>query len=142
MPDAAAPLARRLSSLFYEAILLAAVLWLAALPYTLLETALDMPHVRGAYQAYLAFAAGLYFVSQWTRGGQTLAMKTWRLKLERRDGGALTPRDATLRYLAAFAGLAALGSGFLWAFFDRDKLFLHDRLARTRIVDLKQRSER
>lgn len=141
MPEAAAPLARRLFSLFYEVPLLAAVLWLAALPYTLLETELDMPHVRPAYQVYLASVAGLYFVWQWARGGQTLAMKTWRLKLERRDGRALTLRDSTLRYVAAFAGLAALGFGFLWAFLDRDKHFLHDRLAGTRIVELRQQSE-
>ena len=142
MPEAAAPLVRRLYSLLYEAILLAAVLWLAALPYTLLESELDMPHVRPAYQVYLAAVAGLYFVWQWTRGGQTLPMKTWRLRLERRDGGALTLRDAMLRYVAAFAGLAALGFGFLWAVFDRDKLFLHDRLARTRIVSLGDTGER
>jgi uncharacterized RDD family membrane protein YckC len=113
---------------------LAAVLWLAALPLALFETELAVPHVRPAYQAYLALVAGVYFVAQWTRGGQTLAMKTWHLKLERRDGGALTPRDAVLRYVAALAGLAALGLGFLWALFDREGLFLHDRMAGTRIV--------
>ena len=135
MPQAA-PLARRLFSLFYEALLLAAVLWLAGFPLALIEGALGLPHVRPAYQAYLVFTAGLYFIVQWTRGGQTLAMKTWRLKLERRDGGALTLHDAAVRYVIALAGLAALGLGFLWALFDREKLFLHDRIARTRIVRL------
>src|SRR5204862_6019955 len=85
--QAAAPLARRLFSLFYEVLLLAAVLWLAALAYALVESALSVPHVRPLYHAYLVLVAGIYFAAQWSRGGQTLAMKTWRLKLERRDGG-------------------------------------------------------
>jgi len=121
-------------SLFYEALLLAAVLWLAALAFALLESELSVPHVRPAYQAYLTLVSGVYFVVQWTRGGQTLAMKTWRLKLERRDGGALTFAQAATRYLVALAGLALFGFGFLWALFDRERLFLHDRIARTRIA--------
>jgi uncharacterized RDD family membrane protein YckC len=130
----AAPLLRRGFSLFYDAVLLIAVLWLAALPLTFIETEFALPHVRPVHQAYFVLVAGVYFISQWVLGGQTLAMKTWRLKLERRDGGALALRDALLRYVTALAGLAAFGLGFLWAFFDRERLFLHDRIARTRIV--------
>ena len=137
----AAPVVRRVLSLLYDAFLLAAVLWLAALPLALIEAELALPHIRPAHQTYLALVAGVYFVWQWVRGGQTLAMKTWRLKLERRDGGALRLRDAVLRYAAALAGLAAFGLGFAWAFFDREKLFLHDRIAHTRIVDLRSRGE-
>src|SRR5688572_8724309 len=133
----AATLSRRFMSLFYDAVLLAAVLWLAALPLAFVETELNVPHVRPAHQGYLALVAGAYFVWQWTRGGQTLAMKTWQLKVERRGGGALTLCDAVVRYVAALAGLAALGLGFLWAFFDREKQYLHDRIAGTRIVDLR-----
>lgn len=121
-------------SLFYEACLLAAVLWLATVPFAFIETELAIRHVRPLYQAYLALVAGVYFTWQWTRAGQTLAMKTWRLKLETRSGGALTPLQAVLRYVLALAGVAAFGIGFLWAFFDRDGLFLHDRLGRTRIA--------
>lgn len=136
--QASAPLMRRFMSLLYDALLLAPVLWLAALPFALVETALHISHVRVALQLYLVFAAGIYLVWQWTHGGQTLAMKTWRLKVERRgDGARLTVRDAVLRYVVALAGLAAFGLGFLWAFFDREKLFLHDRIARTRIADLR-----
>jgi uncharacterized RDD family membrane protein YckC len=61
-------------------------------------------------------------------------MKTWRLRLVARDGGSLTWRQAWLRYLAALVGLAVLGLGFVWALFDRDRLFLHDRIAGTRLV--------
>jgi uncharacterized RDD family membrane protein YckC len=95
-----------------------------------------------------------YFVWCWSNGRRTLAMKTWKLRLVRADGGTVSPRGALLRYLAtwigpalavaAYAALARHGWGahaawlvafnFLWAFVDRDRLFLHDRIARTRIV--------
>jgi uncharacterized RDD family membrane protein YckC len=61
-------------------------------------------------------------------------MKTWRLTLVSRDGGPITWRQAGLRYVIALAGATAVGSGFLWAVFDREGLFLHDRIAGTRIV--------
>jgi len=41
------------------------------------------------------------------------------------------------RYVLATLGLFALGLGFLWALVDRDRQFLHDRLAGTAIVDLR-----
>jgi hypothetical protein len=46
----------------------------------------------------------------------------------------VTRPEAIRRYLFALAGLACLGLGFLWAFVDRDRQFLHDRLARTRLA--------
>jgi uncharacterized RDD family membrane protein YckC len=95
-----------------------------------------------------------YFVWCWSGGRRTLAMKTWKLRLMRADGSTVTPKVALLRYLAtwigpglavaAYALLASHGWGahaawlvafnFLWAFVDRDRLFLHDRVAGTRIV--------
>ena len=132
--EGAASLARRLLSLLYDALLLAAVLWCAAIPLELVLAALNAPHVRPFFQAYLVVVSAVYFVWQWTRGGQTLAMKTWRLRLVDAAGGALTVRQSLLRYIAAFAGLALAGIGFVWAIFDRDGQFLHDRIAQTRIV--------
>ena len=126
-----AALPRRLASVAYEALLLAAVLFCAALPFAAIESALALPHARIAYQAYLALVAGLYFVWQWLRGGQTLAMKTWRLKLVSAGGAPLNPKQAVLRYIAA---LLLFGVTFVWALIDREGLFLHDRIAGTRIV--------
>jgi uncharacterized RDD family membrane protein YckC len=133
-PAASAPLGRRAASLFYEALLLAAVLWCASLPVTFVRAMFGLVLTRPAYQLYLVVAAGAYFIWHWARGGQTLAMKTWRLRLVTRRGTALTIGRALLRYVAAVAGLALLGAGFLWALVDREHVFLHDRLAGTRIV--------
>ena len=129
-----APLARRLLSLVYEILLLAALLMIGALPFVLLARDFDHGLARPLFQLYLLPLAGAYFTWQWLRGGQTLPMKTWRLKLVTRDGGALTPAHALRRFLFCVPGAAALGAGFFWALLDRDGQFLHDRLAGTRII--------
>ena len=129
-----APLGRRLLSLIYEILLLAALLWCAALLFWTIEQELGAAHARRVFQIYLAATAGAYFIWQWTHGGQTVPMKTWRLRLVTRDGEPVPTRQAAMRYFAAMAGSLALGLGFVWAAFDRDRQFLHDRIAGTRIV--------
>jgi len=61
-------------------------------------------------------------------------MKTWRIRLVTRDGLALRPSRALLRYLLVWLTLALGGMGIVWALVDRDRQFLHDRLAGTRLV--------
>lgn len=124
---------RRLASMMYEALLLLALLFIAAFVFTAATHNMQSPLLRLFFQAYLLLLGGLYFVGFWLRGGQTLAMKTWHLRVERRDGGRLTANQAVLRYLLAVVGVT-LGFGVVWAFFDRDRQFWHDRVAGTRIV--------
>jgi len=135
-PESEAPLAglgRRLLSLSYEALLAAAVVLAGSLPFVIAAHGAGTI-ARPLFQLYLVALIGAYFTWQWRRGGRTLAMKTWRLKLVKRAGGALGWSDAVKRYLYALAGTLALGLGFLWALIDRDRLFLHDRLAGTKII--------
>lgn len=129
-----ATLGRRLLSLVYEALLLTALLWCAAFVFGVIESTLGVAHVRAVLQVYLAGVAGVYFVWQWTHGGQTLAMKTWRLRLTSANGEPVRTREACARYLLALFGTVAFGVSYLWVLFDRDRQFLHDRLARTRLV--------
>lgn len=129
-------LPRRLASLFYEALLLTAVLFLAGFLVVGLMPAQPSPLARLLHQAYLVLVAGAYLIWFWRHGGQTLAMKTWRIRLERVDGGRLTLGQAWLRYLVAAAGVMCFGLGLAWALFDPDRQFLHDRLARTRLVSV------
>jgi uncharacterized RDD family membrane protein YckC len=131
-----APLHRRLLSLVYESLLLAALLMAGALPFSLAAQAADPLATRPLFQLYLFALAGAYFAWQWLRGGQTLPMKTWRLKLVTREGAPLSRGHAFRRLVFATAGTAALGAGFLWALADRDRRFLHDRLAGTKIIGM------
>jgi len=129
-----APLSRRALSLVYETLLLAALALAGSLPFVMLTHDLNDGIARLLLQAYLIALTGAYFTWQWLRGGRTLAMKTWRLRVVTRDGAPLTWRHALKRYSLALAGTLALGTGFLWALVDREGLFLHDRLAGTKIV--------
>lgn len=110
------------------------------------EAAYFMP----LFQFYLLIVMGSYFVGFWTHGGQTLAMQTWKMRVVTADGDKLEMRQAIVRYLLAVsivllftvAGVLLLGVvgilffcvGFVWALFDHDRQFLHDRLAGTRVV--------
>ena len=137
-PQGAPPasLARRLLALAYEALLLAALLLAAALPFVTMMHAADAIATRPVFQLYLIAVAAVYFVLQWRRGGQTLPMKTWRLRVVTRAGTPLGLNHALRRFVFALAGCAAAGAGFLWALVDREGLFLHDRLAGTKIISV------
>ena len=127
-------LARRLASSLYELLILSAVLLIATFPFLAIVGDATMGWRRHLLQAYVLFVAGAYLVRFWTHGGQTLAMKTWRIRLVRDDGGTVSLGRAIHRYLLAVLGTAAAGLGFLWALVDRDRQFLHDRLAGTALV--------
>lgn len=124
---------RRLACMLYEALLLLAVLFIAAFAFTALARTPLAPHIKPFYQAYLLLVMAGYFVWFWMHG-QTLAMKTWRLRLVNRDGGTVSFGQACARFVLALIGIGALGCSVWWAAFDRDKQFLHDRLAGTRII--------
>ena len=91
--------------------------------------------MRPLFQLYLLAIGGAYFVYCWSHGGQTLPMKTWRFRVVRADGAPLSTARALHRFALALLGFLALGLGFLWALVDRDRQFLHDRLAGTALVD-------
>lgn len=126
---------RRLASAIYDLLLITALVLVATFPFLALVGDATHGWKRHALQAYVLVVAGAYFVGFWTRGGQTLAMKTWRVRLVRADGGVLNRGRAVHRYLLSILSLLAVGLGFLWALVDRDRQFLHDRLAGTALVD-------
>ena len=151
-----APLKNRLLCMMYEAMLLFGVVFIAG---WLFSTLLQQRHalaLRHGQQVWQFIVLGAYFVWFWTRGGQTLAMKTWRVRVVTRDGLALRWPRALLRYLLAWLwflpGLALawwmevqgsmllllpMLNAVLWALTNRldpDRQFLHDRIAGTRLV--------
>jgi uncharacterized RDD family membrane protein YckC len=128
---------RRIISMIYEGLLLGGVL---AVFFLLPQTLYSMLSGRAAAPAltFLHFFILLlfYFNWFWLRGGQTLAMKTWRIQLIDVSGAPLRPMQAALRYMAAWVSIGFGGIGLLWCFFDRNKQFLHDRIADTRLVEI------
>lgn len=86
--------------------------------------------------AALWLVTGAYAVASWRRGGQTLGMRPWRLKVVTSDGGPAPLPALCVRYVVASVSLLALGLGFWWALFDRDRLTWHDRASGTRVIRL------
>ncbi len=153
---------RVFASMLYEGVLLFGVVFLADY---LLDTLTQSRHAlmwRHTRQAWLFVAIGLYFVISW-RYGQTLPMKTWNIRLQDRAGRIPNLTTRIARYVLAWipvllavglvwvfyrsSGLPAANllivftplAGFVWSWFDRDGLFLHDRLLGTRLVDSRPR---
>ena len=137
MPAAAeaqpAGFGRRLAAMLYDSLLVFAVAFFAGLAFFAVAGDAQSAPKRQAFQVYLFLVLGAYFVLCWRRGG-TLAMRTWRLRLVRADGGPVGLVQAWLRYALAWPSLLLLGAGVLWALADRDRQFLHDRLAGTRVA--------
>jgi uncharacterized RDD family membrane protein YckC len=149
---------RRLISMVYELLLAFAVLFLPFLVFEVASGASHTPLVEHMRQALAFIVLGIYFIHQWSRKGQTLAMQTWRIRVVMQDGGALPMKAAVLRYLLSWmwvlpalvldyalqlqrwhALYAVFGGIILWsltAFFSRERQFLHDTLAGTRLVQL------
>jgi len=135
---AAAPgLLRRIAIMTYDALLLIAVLLVAA---ALVVVPLGVGFgiaVQGSslwFRAYLTLVTMTFFCGFWIRGGQTLGMRAWRVRVVRNDGSALGVTQALVRWFSALLSWAAFGLGFLWILVDRERLAWHDRLSRTRLV--------
>ena len=96
------------------------------------------PNSLGAWlELLLMLAAGFgYFGLSWRRGGQTLGMRAWRLKLLRNDGGTASWRALVIRYMVAGVSLAACGLGVAWSLIDRERRSWHDLASATVIVRL------
>lgn len=148
-------LRRRFYSMAYEGMLLFGVVFIAAWLFSTLLQQRHALYLRGVLQYWLFFVLAAYFIWFWTHGGQTLAMKTWRIRLVPAPGRKLTILRAACRYLLAWGwfvpGLLAAwmldAKGWMlvlaptlnvvaWgllAFADPHRQFLHDRLAGTQL---------
>jgi uncharacterized RDD family membrane protein YckC len=129
---------RRLAAMLYESLLLVGV-WAALffVPHLIIGVVWHRVAPPAVLAVHLILAFGLYFVWFWHRAGQTLAMQTWRLKLiDASTGATLSLPRAIARYALSWPSLLFFGAGVLWSVFDRERQFLHDRLAGTRIVQL------
>lgn len=82
---------------------------------------------------------GLYATMSWRRGGQTLGMRPWRLRVVSLDGTVPTRRQLWRRYAVGSLSVLAAGLGFWWALLDRQRLTWHDRASGTRVARLPKR---
>ena len=150
---------RRFACMMYESILLLGIIFLASYLFDTLTQSRSGLTLRHGRQFAIFLALGLYFSLCWSRKGQTLAMKTWHIKLVDRHGLPPTLTRSLIRYLliwplpllgllviyglAHYTGYTSTtilvvfvpGLLFVWSWFDKDQQFLHDRLLGTRLLN-------
>ncbi len=97
---------------------------------------------RFSLQLALLAGAFLFFAFFWMRGGMTLGMQAWRLRVQTRDGHSITLTQSLVRYLVAWLSLAAFGLGYLWVLFDAERRSWADIASGTRVVVLPKASRR
>lgn len=139
----------------YEGLLMFGVVFITGYLFgTLSQTrhALDNRH---ALQAFVFVVFGIYFAWFWAKG-QTLAMKTWNIRVVGLDGRAISQKRALLRYVLSWlwflpplgaswlfdlsgaeGGVLTMGWVAVWAVLARfhpQRQFWHDALAGTRLV--------
>ncbi len=136
--DSGAPFWRRLAALFYDLLVLVAIwMFAAALVLLAFHGEVDVAHQPALYrwvlQSVLLTLSALYLVISWSRGGQTIGMRAWRVRLVDGNGRSPSVRRSMLRFALALVSLIA-GFGFIWCLFDREGRAWHDVMAKTRMV--------
>lgn len=95
-------LARRLACFVYEGVLLFGVVMIAGYLYSSLTQQRHALQGTHGLQAFLFLVLGIYFVWFWSRGGQTVAMRAWHIRLLRVDGRPVTQLRALGRYVLSW----------------------------------------
>ena len=150
-------LRRRIACFIYEGVLLFGVLMMAGYLFSGLSQQRHALVGRGLLQVFLFVVVGIYFVWFWSHGGQTVAMKTWHIRLVTRDGYPVPQSRALARYVTSWcwfmpALLVAWLSGtrslavIFWSLIagvlayaatsrlNRDRQFPHDLICSTRLI--------
>jgi uncharacterized RDD family membrane protein YckC len=158
-------LARRMAAFVYEGVLLFGVVFVAGFLYSVVTRQDHALRGQTGLQVFVFLVLAAYFITFWSRGGQTVAMQAWHVRLVSADGAAVTPLRALARYLLAWlwfapaliaasvAGLHSAAQIFtlmivgviayaLLAFLHPQRQFLHDAVCGTRLVTWRAKSHR
>ena len=127
-------LARRLLAIVYDTVVVIGLLLLAG--------ALSLPLTGDRHQAfrdpvYTVFLLAVWFAYLgfcWTRGGQTLGMRAWRIRIIDDAGKRVGWRASAIRFGVSLLAAAPLGLGFWWSLGDAGRRTWHDRASGTRLV--------
>ena len=151
-------LRRRLAAFVYEGILLFGVVMIAGYLYSSLTQQRHALQGQWGLRGFLFIVLGIYFVWFWSHGGQTVAMKTWFIRLVRADGQPVGQGQAFARYLLSWIwflpalasiGLSGLQGGLplsaallagvagyaALALLHPQRQFWHDAVCGTRLID-------
>lgn len=135
-----AGLFRRLFAIAYDCFLLIAVLFITSGLFLAMNRGEAVESGSIFYipmMITLALIIFLYFTWFWVHGGQTLGLKTWRLRLVSLDNTPLDWKQAGIRFFSAIVSATCFGLGFIWSLFHGQRRTWHDLLSATAIIDLR-----
>lgn len=151
-----APAWRRFAAIVYDVLAVVAIVMVVGLIAQMVtggHVADDKGHVVAWwYQPLQGVVVGAYFLFSWVRGGQTLGMRPWKIRVVARDGGAVDLKRGLIRLVVAglpvlllmvysvtslrvalFAPLVGWAVILLPSLFDARHRGLHDMAAGTEI---------
>lgn len=126
-------LGRRFGAIFYDSLLVLALLFLATLPFIGMRDGESVEAGTLLHQLTLLLVVYLFFVGFWSGYGRTLGMQSWRLRIETAAGEKPSYAATSLRFFAAILSWLPAGLGFWWQLWDADRLTWHDRISGTRL---------
>ena len=137
-----APLWRRFAALLYDSFILLAISMLYGALVTLIyvmttgNTSDNYQPMMDGWWFQLGWVLSLvsFYLFFWYRGGQTVGMRAWRLRLVSANQAPLSAKQCLLRAALAPFCLAACGLGYFWAWIDQQSDCLHDKLSHTRVL--------
>jgi uncharacterized RDD family membrane protein YckC len=124
----------RLAAFFYDALLMLAM-WFVIAGVFVAANGGEWNDNATPFLRSLMFLIWIWFnLHFWRRGGQTLGMRSWRLRILSTTGKPLTYIQCLLRLVMAVPSFAIFYLGYIWVLIDKDRLSWHDRYSETRVI--------
>nr|MDT0250586.1 RDD family protein [Endozoicomonas sp.] len=145
-----APIWRRAAAMLYDSLLILALLFLAGFLNLFVQVMIfGAEQLKAMTEQGYNLGGGFFFAVQviiiygffgffWTRSGQTLGMRAWRIKVVNNENSLITPRQSVIRFLMAIPALSLAGTGLLWAFIDRKRRSWQDMASSSRVILLEK----
>jgi len=142
---------KRFMAIIYDGFLLIAICFIVASLVSIITTYIlnDLNAITKEHPYYLLnqmimlstifFTGFAFYVWFWSKGGQTLGMKTWMLQLVSDNGNEITRKQAVIRAITAVLSWSVLGLGFLWSLVDSKNRTWHDILSASHLVQLEKK---
>ena len=127
-------LLRRFGAIFYDSFLLLTVLFVASFIIVIPTGIIPQDPYFFLFQIYIFVIAYLFFAWCWTRGGQTLGMRTWKMKVVNEDNTKLSYTTALIRFIVSMISWLPFGLGYLWSLWDKQHRTWHDIASKTKLV--------
>jgi len=134
-----AHLTRVLGAIIYDLIIVFAIIFIAAQWFPLIPESLQAdPAINLFKQVYILGISFIYFAYSWRRGGQTIGMKSWRLRLQSSEPEKpeISWRQCLIRYSVSIFSWLLAGLGFLWTLFSPQHRSWHDLASNTHLIVL------